>query len=232
MLRSRGDARLSHTTVTLTSDEKRRIQAILDTLERLYPDADCELRYDTPFQLLVATVLSAQSTDKRVNMVTERLFKEYGTPEAMAALEPEELEPWIKELGLYRNKARQIVHAARMIVEEHGGQVPSERSALEALPGVGRKTANVVLSNAFSIPALAVDTHVFRVARRLGLAVTKSPEQTERVLTQILPKESWKQVHHRLIRHGRQVCTARNPACFSCELRLFCPSAQAPDDAR
>ena len=166
----------------LPPTKKRRIQAILDTLERLYPDADCELRYDTPFQLLVATVLSAQSTDKRVNMVTERLFKEYGTPEAMAALEPEELEPWIKELGLYRNKARQIVHAARMIVEEHGGQVPSERSALEALPGVGRKTANVVLSNAFSIPALAVDTHVFRVARRLGLAVTKSPEQTERVL--------------------------------------------------
>ncbi len=224
---SRGDARLSHTTVTLTSDEKKRIKSILDTLERVYPEADCELEYDTPFQLLVATILSAQSTDKRVNMVTARLFKEYGTPEAMAALEPEELEPWIKELGLYRNKARHIVHSARMIVEEHHGQVPSGRSALQALPGVGRKTANVVLSNAFSIPALAVDTHVFRVARRLGLAVTKSPEQTERVLMQILPEESWKQVHHRLIRHGRQVCTARSPACSDCELQIYCPSAQA-----
>ena len=114
---------MSHTTVTLTSDEKKRIKSILDTLERVYPEADCELEYDTPFQLLVATILSAQGTDKRVNMVTARLFKEYGTPEAMAALEPEELEPWIKELGLYRNKARHIVHSARMIVEEHHGQV-------------------------------------------------------------------------------------------------------------
>jgi endonuclease-3 len=221
---------LSQQTITLGPDERNRIGAILATLEVLYPHVGCELVYDDPFQLLVATILSAQSTDKRVNMVTKRLFQEYATSEAIAALEPEQLEPWIRELGLYRNKARSIVQAARMIVEKHQGQVPSDRAALQALPGVGRKTANVVLSNAFCVPALAVDTHVFRVARRLALAVTHSPEQTERILMQILPEDTWSQTHHRLIHHGRQACKARRPACTSCALRAYCPTGlQTPD---
>lgn len=211
--------------------EKNRINAILATLETLYPHAGCELVHSSPFQLLVATILSAQSTDKRVNMVTEQLFRQYATPEAMAALEPEQLEPWIRELGLYRNKARHIVEAARIIVEKHQGQVPSDRAALQALPGVGRKTASVVLSNAFSIPALAVDTHVFRVARRLGLAVTKSPEQTERILMQVFPEDMWLRAHHLLIHHGRQVCTARRPACTNCALRVYCPTGLLALDA-
>lgn len=201
------------------------VRAILDELAVLYPDARCELNHSSPFELLVATILSAQSTDVRVNMVTERLFRKYNTPEAFAALRPEDVAEEIKELGLYRNKARHIVEASRRIVEEHDGRVPSEREALEALPGVGRKTANVVLSNAFGIPALAVDTHVFRVSHRLGLASGKTPEQVERELMECVPREEWTITHHRLIWHGRRMCHARRPECASCPLQLYCAYA-------
>lgn len=200
-------------------------RAILDELAALYPDARCELNHSSPFELLVATILSAQSTDVRVNMVTDRLFRKYNTPEAFAVLQPEDVAEEIKELGLYRNKARHIVEAARRIVEEHDGRVPSEREALESLPGVGRKTANVVLSNAFGIPALAVDTHVFRVSRRLGLASGKTPEQVERELMECIPRQEWTITHHRLIYHGRRVCHARRPECATCPLQPYCAFA-------
>ena len=204
---------------------EERVRAILDELAALYPDARCELNHSSPFELLVATILSAQSTDARVNMVTERLFRKYNTPEDFASLRPDDLAEEIKELGLYRNKARHIVEAARRIVEEHDGRVPSEREALEALPGVGRKTANVILSNAFGIPALAVDTHVFRVSRRLGLASGKTPEQVERELMNRIPRREWTITHHRLIYHGRRMCHARRPDCASCPLRPYCAYA-------
>lgn len=207
--------------------EDSRVSAILDTLSLMYPDAKCALEYSTPFELLVATMLSAQCTDKRVNMVTAKLFKQLRGPQDFAALSPEQLEPYIKELGLFHTKARNLVAAARILAAEYGGQVPPDRAKLEALPGVGRKTANVVLSNAFGLPAIAVDTHVFRVARRLGLASGRTPEQTERLLNAAIPQALWSEAHHWLIYHGRQVCTARKPACQSCPLLPYCPAGQS-----
>jgi endonuclease-3 len=206
-----------------------RIEIILDTLASMYPDAKCALTHTTAFELLVATMLSAQCTDKRVNMVTERLFKNYCGPADFAALVPAQLEPLIHELGLYHTKARNIIAAAQVIVSEQNGEVPRDRKSLEALPGVGRKTANVVLSNAFGEPAIAVDTHVFRVARRLDLATGRTPEQTERILNDVIPRDLWSQTHHRLIYHGRQLCTARRPACDRCPLLPHCPAGQAQD---
>lgn len=208
-----------------------QVERILDGLARHYPDADCELNHSTPFELLVATVLSAQSTDVRVNMVTEKLFKKYTTPEAYAALTPEMLAEDIKELGLFRNKAKHLVALAQLLIEEHGGEVPAERKALEALPGVGRKTANVVLSTAFGVPAIAVDTHVFRVARRLGLASGKTPHAVENELMATIPEELWTATHHRLIHHGRQICAARRPRCEACPLVADCVYAQSADAA-
>lgn len=206
--------------------EALRVQRILDGLARLYPDAQCELNHNNPFELLVATVLSAQSTDVRVNMVTEKLFKKYATPEAFAALTPDMVAEEIKELGLYRNKAKHLVGLAQKLIEEHGGEVPADRESLEALPGVGRKTANVVLSTAFGVPAIAVDTHVFRVARRLGLASGDTPLAVEKELMETIPKELWAQSHHRLIWHGRRVCAARRPRCEICPLFADCNYAQ------
>lgn len=206
----------------MRTDERRR--RILSILAETYPDAKCELNFTTPFELLVATILSAQSTDKRVNMVTERLFAKYNTAEAMAALPYETLEQEIKEIGLYRNKARNIIEMSRRLLEEHDGQVPQDREALEKLPGVGRKTASVVLSNAFDVPAIAVDTHVFRVANRLGLAHNaKTPLETEKQLMRHIPKEQWSKAHHWLIHHGRRICHARNPRCGQCPLLELCP---------
>lgn len=205
------------------------VRAILDELGRMYPDARCELNHTSAFELLVATILSAQSTDVRVNMVTERLFKKYNTPEAFAVLSPETVAHEIKELGLFRNKAKSIVEASKQIIEKHDGRVPSDRESLEALPGVGRKTANVVLSNAFDVPAIAVDTHVFRVARRLGLATKKTPEQVERELMECVPRSEWTLTHHRLIFHGRRLCHARRPGCESCPLLPHCPFARGQE---
>lgn len=200
---------------------------ILDALEALYPDADCALVHSNPFELLVATILSAQCTDERVNMVTARLFSKYKTPEDFARLKQSELEEEIKELGLFRNKAKNLIAMSQKLLTDHGGEVPQDRESLEGLPGVGRKTANVVLSNAFDIPAIAVDTHVFRVANRLGL-VSRAPNPlaVEKQLMKNIPKERWSKAHHQLIHHGRQVCEARKPKCDECPLLPYCPEGQ------
>lgn len=197
---------------------------ILRRLATCYPNPRTELNHETPFQLLVATILSAQSTDKGVNKVTPALFSAYPDMETMAKATPEALYPYIGRLGLFRNKARAIVGTARMLLEYHDGQVPRTLEALQALPGVGRKTANVVMSNAFGIPAIAVDTHVFRVSRRLGLADGKTPQQVEIQLMERIPKKDWSDAHHWLILHGRRVCSARKPACADCVLNDVCPS--------
>jgi endonuclease-3 len=198
------------------------IRKIMDTLAAMYPDAHCELRFRNPFELLIATILSAQSTDRQVNKVTERLFAKYPTPQDFLSLSEEELAEEIRGLGLYRNKSKNILQTCRILVEQYGGEVPAEREALEKLPGVGRKTANVVLSNAFGIPALAVDTHVHRVSNRLGLATSNNPLETEKQLTRRIPREEWSIAHHRLIWHGRRICSARNPKCGICDLAPYC----------
>ncbi|MCG0275472.1 MAG: endonuclease III [Thermosediminibacteraceae bacterium] len=202
--------------------EKERILKILALLEKHYPNATTALRYENPFQLMVATILSAQCTDKRVNQVTERLFKKYKGPEDFATAEPRGLEEEIKECGLFRNKSKNIIEASRIILEKYGGRVPDEFEELIKLPGVGRKTANVILANAFGKPAFAVDTHVFRVARRLGISDGKDPLKVEEDLTSKVPKEYWIKAHHWLINHGRRICTARKPNCENCFLKDFC----------
>lgn len=202
----------------------KRIREILERLSKMYPSPRTELEFETPFQLLVATMLAAQSTDRQVNKVTARLFDAYGTPETMATLSAEQLEPWVNSVGLYRNKSRAITETARILMGQYGGDVPKTREELESLPGVGRKTANVVLSNAFDIPAFAVDTHVFRVARRLGLSDGKNPLEVEQDLCRLIEPEDWKDAHHWLIFHGRRVCAARSPRCGNCGLEDLCRS--------
>ncbi|MFM1655299.1 endonuclease III [Brevibacillus sp. B_LB10_24] len=203
------------------------VDKILDTLHNLYPDAHCELNYTTPFELLIATILSAQCTDKRVNEITEPLFAKYNQPEHFLHLSQEEMEELIKGLGLYKNKSKNILETCRILYEKYNGEVPQTHSELEALPGVGRKTANVVLSNAFGVPAIAVDTHVFRVANRLGLANSDNVDETERQLMKRIPREKWSDAHHWLIWHGRRLCSARNPQCGSCPLREDCKFARS-----
>ncbi|MDA8353398.1 MAG: endonuclease III [Firmicutes bacterium] len=195
---------------------------ILATLAQMYPDAHCELDFRNPFELLIATILSAQSTDHQVNRVTSKLFAKYPTPEAILQLTEDELAQEIRGLGLYRNKSRNIMATCQILVEKFDGEVPRRRKELEALPGVGRKTANVVLSNAFDVPALAVDTHVQRVSNRLALADSRTPLETERQLTKRVPRKEWTDTHHRLIWHGRRVCVARNPKCHICDLAPYC----------
>ncbi len=201
-----------------------RVREIMAILEQTYPDARTELEFETPFQLLVATMMAAQSTDKQVNKVTRVLFHEYGTPERIAALSEEAFAKMISSVGLYRNKGRAIVQTSRILLQKHAGEVPGTREELEALPGVGRKTANVVLSNAFGIPAFAVDTHVFRVSRRLRLADGSTPMAVERQLMDSIPEEHWGLMHHHLILHGRRICLARNPKCVDCPLLMLCDS--------
>lgn len=195
-----------------------RAAEVMKELEKLYPEARPELNFSNPFETLIATILSAQCTDKRVNMVTARLFPMYPDAYAMAKLEPEELEPLIRECGLYRNKAKNIVAACRALVEQYDGVVPSERTKLMKLPGVGQKTAGVVLMAAFGDDQFPVDTHVFRVSRRIGMADANTPEKVEIQLKELLPKEIWSFGHHLLIWHGRRVCDARKPACDRCPL--------------
>ena len=204
------------------SGEEAGYQAIVDRLAELYPEAACTLDFSNAYQLLVATVLAAQCTDERVNKVTRDLFVKYPTPEALAMADREELEEDIHELGFFRNKSKNLIAAATAIVEEHGGEVPASREELTELPGVGRKTANAVLANAFDTPAFAVDTHVQRVSNRLGLASSDKVRETEEQLTRRIARERWVDTHHRLIRHGRQVCAARRPACEDCGLREMC----------
>ncbi|MEE1199912.1 MAG: endonuclease III [Christensenellales bacterium] len=198
--------------------DRARIDEVLKELTKLYPEAKPELRFTNPFETLVATILSAQCTDQRVNKVTESLFQRFPDAFSMARLEPEALEPLIRECGLYRSKAKNIVEACRILVEKYNGCVPDTREALMALPGVGRKTAGVVLLAAFGEAEIPVDTHVFRVSRRIGLADGNTPEQVEAQLRERIPKEIWAFGHHLLIWHGRRVCAARKPACERCPL--------------
>jgi endonuclease-3 len=204
-------------------DRRRRAGKILRALAKAYPDARIALNYTTPLELLVATILSAQCTDERVNMVTPALFKKYRTAPALAKASLPALEDEIRSTGFYRAKAKSLVNMATAVMDRHGGEVPSNRSALVGLPGVGLKTANVVLGNAFGQPAIAVDTHVFRVSQRLGLARADDPDVIHDQLTEVLPRASWTQATHRLITHGRKTCMARKPACPVCPVRLLCP---------
>jgi len=202
---------------------RRKALEVVDRLEGMYPEATTTaLDHRTPFELLIATILSAQCTDKRVNMVTPALFARYPDARAMARASAAEIEPFIASCGLYKTKAKNLALTARALCEKHGGEVPRGRADLEALPGVGRKTANVVLAVAMGEPALAVDTHVHRVANRLGLAATKDRLETERSLTDAIPRELWSTVHHRLIEHGRTICKAISPRCADCPLMDLC----------
>lgn len=197
-------------------------QEILCELAALYPDARPALKYRSPYELLVAVILSAQCTDERVNKVTEVLFKEYSTPAAMLKLTQEELEKYIYSCGFYRNKAAHILSASRDIVEKFGGEVPNDFDKLRTLAGVGQKTANVVWSVAFGGDAIAVDTHVFRVSNRLGLACADTPIKVENQLKQAIPQEDWSKAHHWLIYHGRRVCHSQKPDCANCTLKDYC----------
>ena len=195
-----------------------RAEQIMEALAKLYPEARPELNFSNPFETLIATILSAQCTDKRVNLVTAKLFPAYPDAFAMAKLTPEQLEPMIRECGLYHSKAKNIVAASRALVEQYGGRVPDSREALMKLPGVGRKTAGVVLMAAFGDAQIPVDTHVFRLSHRIGLADGGTPEKVEMQLREILPRDIWTFAHHLLIWHGRRVCFARKPDCAHCPL--------------
>ena len=197
----------------------------LRILKETYPNAKPALHFNSPFELLIAVILSAQCTDVRVNIVTERLFLKANTPEAIAALSQEELETAIHDCGFFRMKAKHILETCDIILQQYGGEVPADFEALQKLPGVGRKTANVVMSVAFHEPAIAVDTHVFRVSNRLHLAIGKTPLEVEKGLQKVIPRKNWSDAHHWLILHGRQLCKARKPLCEKCPLNLICPSA-------
>ena len=198
------------------------MQDLLNELERLYPDAKPALIYKTPYELLVAVILSAQCTDERVNKVTEVLFKEHNTPESMLTLTQPELEKYIFSCGFYRNKAAHILSASADIIEKFAGEVPSTLEELQTLAGVGRKTANVVYAVAFGGDAIAVDTHVFRVSNRLGIANGKTPEKVEEDLMKAIPQNMWSKAHHYLIWHGRKVCHSQKPDCINCTLKAYC----------
>ncbi len=205
--------------------------AIYERLRSLNPHPTTELEYATPFQLLVAVVLSAQATDKSVNLATRALFKAAPTPKAIVALGEERLTDYIKTIGLYRTKAKNVMGLSRQLLELHGGEVPRTRAALESLPGVGRKTANVVLNTAFGEPTIAVDTHIFRVANRTGMAPGANVDAVEQRLEKFTPEEFRKDAHHWLILHGRYVCKARTPECWRCPIAEWCefrPKSPAP----
>ena len=199
-------------------------QAILDGLRALYPDAGPELQFTNPYETLVATILAAQCTDARVNQVTPAVFRDFPDPKAMAQTTPEVLFPYVKSCG-FKSKAANIVNACKIIVEKYDGVVPSTLEELTQLPGVGRKTANVVLAFSFGVPAIPVDTHVFRVANRLGLADALTVEETERQLMDLIPRDTWSQAHHWMIYHGRRVCHSQKPDCEHCALQPYCKAA-------
>ncbi len=195
---------------------------ILKKLRKLYPNATCGLNYSSPFELLVATILSAQCTDKRVNLITPELFKKANTPIKMMKLGETELKKSIQSCGFYHNKGKNILATSKLLLEKHHGEVPADFEALTELPGVGRKTANVVMANAFQVPSIAVDTHVFRVSRRLGMAKGKNPHEVEFELQKAIPRRHWSEAHHLFIYHGRSLCRARNPLCEKCPLTPHC----------
>lgn len=206
------------------SPSKPQPSEIQTRLRAAYPDARCALDHVDPFQLVVATILSAQCTDARVNLTTPALFARFPDAASLAEARPDEVEALVKSTGFFRNKAKNLIGLGQALMARHRGMVPSDPAALGALPGVGRKTTNVVLANAFGVPALAVDTHIFRVARRLGLSKATTPEKVEADLCRIFPREDWIELHHQLIFHGRRVCDARRPDCAGCPLLDLCPT--------
>jgi len=209
------------------ADLEARATEVNKRLEKRYPEAKCSLDFTTPFELLIATILSAQSTDARVNTVTKSLFRKYPNPQAFADASQVEMEKDVKQTGFFRNKAKAVIHCSKAIVERHGGEVPRTMDELTALPGVGRKTANVVLGNAFGTPAgVVVDTHVTRVSGRLGLTSHADAEKIEQDLMPLLPRAKWTGFSHRIIYHGRETCIARKPNCPECVLNDLCPSAE------
>ena len=212
-----------------SKEAKQHAAKVVRALARDYADAECALRFDSPVQLLVATILSAQCTDERVNIVTEKLFAKHPTAEDLANIPAKRLEKLIESTGFFRNKAKNIKAACQTIVDEHGGEIPRDLDSLVALPGVGRKTANVVLGNAFGIASgFVVDTHVKRISRLLGLTKKTNPDQIERDLTRLLPKSSWIETPHRLIFLGREICIARRPQCPQCPLLKCCDRTGLP----
>lgn len=211
----------------MNSPVRRRARTLLARLKKLYPDAHCELDYRTPFELLAATILSAQCTDVRVNMVTPGLFAKYPTPAALAAAQQADVEAIIRSAGFFRHKAKNLIGMAEALVSQHGGEVPRTMEALRMLPGVGRKTANVILGNAYGInDGVTVDTHVARLATLLGLTRAKTPEKVELDLMELFPRKDWALLSHLLIWHGRRICIARRPKCGECVLADLCPSAR------
>jgi endonuclease-3 len=207
-------------------ERKKRTREIIRTLKRAYPGAKCSLNHSNPFELLVATILSAQCTDERVNIVTADLFRKYRKPEDYLNVSPRELEKDIQSTGFFRNKTKSIQGTSKVLAEEYGGQVPQTMDELLELPGVARKTANVVLGNAFDIKAgVVVDTHVTRLSHRLNLSQEKTAEKIERDLIEIIPKKDWVIFPHLMIYHGRKVCKARNPQCAECVIEKYCPSS-------
>ncbi len=213
--------------------KRTRLAKIIAGLKQAYPNAHCELDYSSPFELLIATILSAQANDKQVNIVTADLFKKYRTAADFANASPAELENDLKRIGLYRNKAKNIQAASRKLVERHGGKVPDSMDALIELDGVGRKTANVVLGNAFDINCgVVVDTHVARLSFRLGLTSEHAPEKIEQTLMKLVPQSEWTLFSHLLIWHGRRRCYARKPDCPNCEIKPLCPRLGVPKPAR
>ena len=202
----------------------RQPQAIYKSLVKSYPDADCELDFESPFQLLVATVLSAQCTDKRINAVTPKLFKKFGTPKTLASADIHQVEEIIRSLGLYRMKAQNIKALSQKLIHDFGGEVPSNIQDLITLPGVGRKTANVVLGHAFGIPGITVDTHFGRLSRRFGWSTSEDPTVVERDVAGLIPEKEWTNLSQILIWHGRRVCHSRKPACGACPIARLCPS--------
>ena len=202
--------------------KKETIKEILDRLEERYPDAECALHHKDVFQLIIAVALSAQTTDKSVNQVTPALFEAYPDAYALGNADPEEVAEYIRRIGMYKTKSRNIVKLSKMLADKHGGQVPDDYDSLVELPGVGRKTANVVLSVGFGHQRIAVDTHVFRVSNRIGLVKEKDVLKTELSLMKNIPEERWSKTHHSLIFHGRQCCTARKPDCEACPIADLC----------
>ena len=201
---------------------RARTKRVLEALKKEYPDAKCELNYETPFQLLVATALSAQTTDVKVNEITKTFFKDYPDVYSMSKISQEELEERLKTIGLYRNKAKNLLMMCKQLIENFDGEVPPTMEGITSLAGAGRKTANVVLSNAFGVPAIAVDTHVFRVSNRIGLAKADNVLDTEKQLQEELPKKEWTLAHHLIIFHGRRRCYARKPDCPNCPINKDC----------
>jgi len=199
-----------------------KVKKIISALEKEFPDARIRLNHSSPFELLVATILSAQCTDERVNIVTKALFSKYKTSRDFANLKTQELEKMIFSTGYYKSKARHIIESAKIIEERFNGQVPSELESLLELPGVGRKTANVILSHSFNKPGIVVDTHVIRITNRLGLVKTKNPQKIEFQLMEIVPKDKWVVFTHLLIAHGRKYCTSRSPKCDLCPINSLC----------